>query len=63
MDTRYIIAVAGPTGSGKTAMALALADKLVDAATIHFDHYESLTGEPLQFLQAWISDQTREISG
>jgi len=52
----HIIAVAAPIGGGKTSLVNAIADKLGDASTIHFDHYEKITNEPVQNLLKWIKD-------
>jgi len=52
----YIIAVAAPIGGGKTSLVKAIADKLGDAATVHFDHYEKITQEPVHNLLQWIKN-------
>ncbi|MBW1861388.1 MAG: hypothetical protein JRJ02_03320 [Deltaproteobacteria bacterium] len=52
----YIIAVAAPVGGGKTSLVKAIADKLGNATTIHFDHYEKITQEPVRNLLQWIKN-------
>lgn len=49
-----IIAVAAPIGGGKTSLVNAIAEKLQDASTIHFDHYEKITQEPIENLMQWM---------
>lgn len=53
---RYVIAVAAPIGGGKTSLVKAIAAKLKDATTIHFDHYEKITGEPVHYLIQWMKN-------
>jgi len=43
----YVIAIAAPPGGGKTALVQALAAKLGDATSIHFDAYEIATSRPV----------------
>jgi uridine kinase len=50
----HIIAVAAPIGGGKSALARAIAARLSGAGTVHFDHYEQATGQPVQNLQEWM---------
>lgn len=49
-----VIAISGPPGSGKTTLALALADALADAAFIHMDNYEQMTRKPLDEVARWM---------
>lgn len=53
---RYVIAVAAPIGGGKTTLVEAIANKLKDATTIHYDHYEKATGEPAHNLIQWMKN-------
>lgn len=49
-----VIAVAGPPGSGKTTLALALANALGDASSIHMDNYEQMTRKPIDEVARWM---------
>ncbi|MBW1888560.1 MAG: hypothetical protein JRI52_09465 [Deltaproteobacteria bacterium] len=53
---RYIIAVAAPIGGGKTSFVTAIANRLNDATTIHYDHYEKATEEPVHNLMQWMKN-------
>jgi len=53
---RYIIAVAAPIGGGKTSFVTAIATRLNDATTIHYDHYEKTTEEPAHNLLQWLKN-------
>ena len=50
----YVIAVAAPIGGGKTSLVNAIADGLQDAAIVRFDHYETLTEQPVDHLIQWM---------
>ncbi len=50
---RYVVAIAGPTGSGKTALAQSLVAQLGDACALHMDDYERMTREPIGDVQRW----------
>ncbi len=50
---RYVVAVAGPTGSGKTALVKGLVARLGDASALHMDDYERMTREPIGDVQRW----------
>ncbi|HET7199155.1 MAG TPA: hypothetical protein VFI86_10830 [Burkholderiales bacterium] len=50
---RYVVAVAGPTGAGKSSLAGALAAALGDACTLHMDDYERMTRAPLAEVSRW----------
>lgn len=50
----YVVAVAAPIGGGKTSLVTAIASALQDAATIHFDHYEKITEQPVDHLVQWL---------
>lgn len=49
-----VIAVAGPPGSGKTTLALALVGALGDATSIHMDNYEQMTRKPVDEVVRWM---------
>lgn len=49
-----VIAISGPPGGGKTSLARALAARLGDAATLHFDDYEALTRRPPEEILDWM---------
>ena len=49
-----VVAVSAPIGGGKTTFVKTIAKQLRDASTIHFDHYERLTQEPVHFLAEWM---------
>jgi len=53
---RYVVAVAAPIGGGKTSLVEAIANKLKDATTIHYDHYEKATQEPVHNLVQWMKN-------
>ena len=53
---RYVVAVAAPIGGGKTSLVKAIANKLKDATTIHYDHYEKTTQEPVHNLVQWMKN-------
>ncbi|HET7365580.1 MAG TPA: hypothetical protein VFJ70_18580 [Burkholderiales bacterium] len=50
---RYVVAVSGPTGSGKTSLAQGLVAQLGDACALHMDDYERMTREPIGDVQRW----------
>lgn len=50
----YVIAVAGPIGSGKSSLVAALAEQLPDAAKLTFDHYEDVTRKAPPELMQWL---------
>jgi uridine kinase len=52
----YIIAVASIIGGGKTSLVKAIAERLNNAPTIHYDHYERMTGESVDNLLKWMSN-------
>ncbi len=49
----YIVAVAGPTGGGKTALVQGLVAQLGDACALHMDHYERMTRQPIERVARW----------
>jgi hypothetical protein len=49
-----IIAVSAPPGGGKSAVAVALAERL-GAALVEYDAYDTLTERPPQEIAAWLS--------
>ena len=50
----HIIAVASIIGGGKTSFVKAIAERLKDATTIHYDHYERATEESANSLIKWM---------
>jgi len=52
--TPLVVAVAGPAGSGKTSLIRAVAQRLQDAAVIHYDHYEQVTRQPMDQVLLWM---------
>ena len=52
----YVIAIAGPAGSGKSPLVRALVNQLHDASTLYFDHYEDITRKPPHELVQWIQN-------
>ncbi len=54
MGKHYVIAVAAPIGGGKTSLAKAIAARLGDAVTIHFDRYETVTRRPIEDVIRWV---------
>ena len=62
MSTPIIIAIAGPTCSGKTLIANSLANNLSDATVISMDsYYRDLTTVPSEELEHWNFDQPSSI--
>lgn len=62
MPTPIIIAIAGPSCSGKTLIAITLAKKLTDATVISMDsYYRDLTTVPKDELEHWNFDQPTSI--
>lgn len=54
MNDRHVIAVAAPIGGGKSSLARAIAGRLKDATTLHFDHYETITQRSAEDLRGWV---------
>ncbi len=52
----YVIAIAGPVGSGKSSLVEALVKQLGDASMVCFDHYENITHRSPHELVQWIQD-------
>ena len=50
---RYVVAVAGPPGAGKTSLVGATAKILTDATMISFDSYETATERPMRDIVEW----------
>ncbi len=50
---RYVVAVAGPTGAGKSALVGALAAGLGEGCALHMDDYERMTRAPLADVARW----------
>ena len=51
-----VIAIAGPVGAGKSTLVGGLAARLASATTIHFDHYERMTEQPIEEVRRWMLD-------
>jgi len=51
---RYVVAVAGPVGAGKTSLVKAVAQTLVDATMVCYDDYETATRMSAGDLTRWI---------
>ena len=58
-----IAAIAAPIGGGKTTFTRAVAEVLADAQTLHFDQYEKLTREPVNFLRELIGLYGGQLQG
>ena len=52
----YVIAIAGPIGSGKTSLTNSLAKSLDQATTLYFDDYERITNNPAKELVEWLKN-------
>jgi len=52
-ERRYVVAVAGPTGSGKSALVQRLVAQLGDACALYMDDYERMTREPMDQVRRW----------
>jgi uridine kinase len=52
----YVIAVSAPPGGGKSSLVGALAERLGDVTTIHFDSYEKATEKSLPEIVQWMRD-------
>lgn len=50
---RYVVAVSGPTGSGKSSLVQGLAHELGDACVLYMDDYERMTREPPEQVRRW----------
>jgi uridine kinase len=51
---RYVIAVAGPAGGGKSSLVGALLGTLRDATAIHVDSYQRITDRPVREIARWM---------
>ncbi|MGH8736380.1 MAG: hypothetical protein ACREVC_03355 [Burkholderiales bacterium] len=49
----YVVAVAGPSGGGKTSVVRGLVEQLGDASAIYMDSYERMTREPIGNVRLW----------
>jgi uridine kinase len=54
--TPYIVALAGPPGGGKTALMLALAQRLPQASWLSMDGFPIPAAMDVQTLGAWLAD-------
>jgi uridine kinase len=51
---RYVIAVAGPAGGGKSSLVGALLGALRDATAIYVDSYQRITEQPIREIVRWM---------
>jgi uridine kinase len=51
----HVVAISGPIGGGKTAVARAITERLGDATLVHFDGYEKATRESIAYLMEWVA--------
>jgi uridine kinase len=49
----YVVAIAGPTGAGKSALVQGLVGQLGDACALHMDDYERMTRAPIGSVSRW----------
>lgn len=49
----YVVAVAGPTGGGKSALVRGLVGRLGDACALHMDDYERMTRQSIADVSRW----------
>jgi hypothetical protein len=56
LERRYVIAVAGPVGGGKSTLVRGLAGRLAGSTAIHFDHYERITEQPIEEIGNWMRE-------
>ncbi|MGX5777349.1 AAA family ATPase [Methylorubrum zatmanii] len=54
MSAPFVLAVAGPPGSGKTTLSRALAERLGGAPVLSYDAYEEITGWPPERVAEWL---------
>jgi len=50
----FVIGISAPPGGGKSSLAQALAKRLGNATTIHFDAYEQITSSPMHDISDWM---------
>lgn len=55
-DARHVIAISGPVGAGKSTLVDGLAAELADSAIVRFDHYETVTQQPIEQVRDWMRD-------
>lgn len=53
---RYVIAIAGPVGAGKSTLANRLQKALADSTCIRFDDYEQVTRQPIEKIRRWMEN-------
>jgi len=51
---RYVVAVSGPAGGGKSTLVRALAGAMPDTATIGVDSYQRVTERPVREIVQWM---------
>ena len=51
--TRYVVAIAGSVGGGKSTLVDGLRVRLSDANVIRFDHYERVTLQSIESVKRW----------
>lgn len=52
---RYVVAVAGAAGAGKSSLVGALLGVLEDASAVHIDSYQRITERPVRELVQWMA--------
>ena len=52
---RYVVAVAGAAGAGKSSLVAALLGALEDASAVHVDSYQRITERPVRELVQWMA--------
>lgn len=52
----HVVAIAAPPGGGKTSLVNALTQRLGSAVSLYFDHYQTLTEQPIEDIAQWMRD-------
>jgi uridine kinase len=48
-----VIAISSPPGGGKSTLAKAIADSLINASCIDYDDFQQVTEEPIEKIETW----------
>jgi predicted kinase len=51
-----VVGISGPVGAGKSTLVEGMARAVADCSTIHFDHYETVTAQPIESIREWMKD-------